>query len=273
MKRVFIRWFGVGPYVRWVQPLSALYHSLFRSGDMREHGLRLACELLAEGDVVFDVGAHIGKFTSIAAKRVGREGRVVSFEPVGWSRAVLSRMVRLRGYQQVRVVPAGVSDRSGAGLMSVPLTRDGRPEYMLSHIAKVRSEGDRVWEEQVELITLDDYCEQHAIRHVDFIKCDTEGHEGEVFRGATRLLEGAHPTIYCEISANFAERAGQRPDELFLLLRQHGYQAYLADDTGQVFVPVAGFERDTDYLFIHENRIALTAKRIGLFTSREPSFA
>ena len=273
MKRVFIRWFGVGPYVRWVQPLTALYHSLFRSGDMREQGLRLACELLADGDVVFDVGAHIGKFTSIAARRVGRQGRVVSFEPIAWSRAVLSRMVRLRGYRQVQVVPAGVSDHSGSGLMCVPLRTDGRPEYMLSHIAKVRSEGDGVREERVELITLDDYCEQQAIRHVDFIKCDTEGHEGEVFRGATRLLERAHPTIYCEISANFGERAGQKPDELFLLLQQHGYQAYLADDTGQRLVPVLGFRRDTDYLFIHEKRIALATRRIGFSTGRESLFA
>ena len=33
-----------------------------------------------EGDIVVDVGAHIGRYTLIAANRVGRNGKVVAVE-------------------------------------------------------------------------------------------------------------------------------------------------------------------------------------------------
>ena len=267
MKRMFVAWFGVGAYVRWVQPLSALYHSLFRTGDMREQGLGLACELIADGDVVFDVGAHIGKFTAIAAQRVGQTGRVVSFEPVGWSRAVLARMVRLRGLRQVQIVAAGVSDHSGTGVMRVPLRADGRPEFMLSYVSGAQAKGeaanDVANEEHVALITLDEYCDQHELKQVDFIKCDTEGHESEVFRGAVRLLERARPTIYCEISAKYEARAGSKPDDLFSVLGARGYLAFLTDRDGRSLVRVEGYQRDTDYLFIHADRLPLVTRRIS----------
>ncbi len=36
-------------------------------------------------------------------------------------------------------------------------------------------------------------------RPPDFIKCDVEGAEGEVFQGARRLLEKHRPRVLCEI--------------------------------------------------------------------------
>jgi hypothetical protein len=44
---------------------------------------------LKPGDVFLDVGAHIGHFSILGARRVGASGRVMAFEPHEWARAAL----------------------------------------------------------------------------------------------------------------------------------------------------------------------------------------
>lgn len=46
-----------------------------------ESVLRWISEGLRSGDVFFDVGAHHGWMSMVAARRTGRTGRVVAFEP------------------------------------------------------------------------------------------------------------------------------------------------------------------------------------------------
>src|SRR5438067_2438972 len=51
------------------------------------------------GSTVLDIGAHLGLFTVIMARRVGPGGRVLSFEPTPSTRAALSETVRLNGFR------------------------------------------------------------------------------------------------------------------------------------------------------------------------------
>lgn len=41
---------------------------------------------------------------------------------------------------------------------------------------------------EVEVYNLDDYCEEHSIKQIDFMKIDTEGNELEVLKGAQKIL-------------------------------------------------------------------------------------
>ena len=43
--------------------------------------------------------------------------------------------------------------------------------------------------EKVQLITLDDYCKENRIARIDLLKCDVEGHEYFVFKGAQEMIE------------------------------------------------------------------------------------
>jgi precorrin-6B methylase 2 len=48
-----------------------------------------------EGDVVVDVGAHIGRYTIIASKRVGPNGKVIAIEADPSNFEMLNRNVQL----------------------------------------------------------------------------------------------------------------------------------------------------------------------------------
>ena len=44
--------------------------------------------------------------------------------------------------------------------------------------------------ELISLKTLDDYCEENAVKTIHFLKIDVEGHELSVLKGAMNMLSG-----------------------------------------------------------------------------------
>ena len=46
-----------------------------------------------------------------------------------------------------------------------------------------------VVEEEVHCVTLDQYCIEHGIEHIDTLKIDVQGFESKVLRGARSILE------------------------------------------------------------------------------------
>src|ERR1051325_3193678 len=54
-----------------------------------------------QGDIVVDVGAHIGKYTIIASKRVGANGKVIAIEAHPGNYEMLNRNIKLNGLTNV----------------------------------------------------------------------------------------------------------------------------------------------------------------------------
>lgn len=75
---------------------------------------------------------------------------------------------------------------------------------------------------QVPCVTLDHYCKDKGIMHIDFLWMDVQGAEHYVFEGAKRILEHTR-FIYTEY-ANDEQYEGQKTlDDLLLILGQ-GWQ-------------------------------------------------
>lgn len=61
------------------------------------------------------------------------------------------------------------------------------------------------------------------VDRVDAIKCDVEGAELAVLKGATTTLERFKPTILLEVEERYANRYGHRAAEVFALLKACGF--------------------------------------------------
>jgi FkbM family methyltransferase len=246
LKELFARAIGTGNYVRYIMSLSELshVHTGFKS---RGKGIIKTC-LVPTGGVVLDIGANIGRFTAFVAPIVGKTGTVYSFEPVAMSSRILSTYVKLHRLKQVTVVKAAVSDRSGAALITVPLRSGWKPQLSIAHLGG--GTGPNQTTEEIRLLDLDSFCSSENIRHIDFIKCDTEGHEFAVFNGGMSTLKRDTPSILCEIEKPYCERLHIAPDAVFSLLRSIGYRAYFPLDD-ETMKPVDGYTDRGDYFFIH----------------------
>jgi len=136
------------------------------------------------GEVMVDVGAHIGLYTMRAAQEVGDTGRVISAEPDPQSYAILKDNITQNHLSNVHAINAALSDRSGQ-MTFYACTDPSLSGFELQPKAKLREK--RV----VKTLTLDELLDSLGIDQVNWIKLDVEGAETKVLRGAKRLLARA----------------------------------------------------------------------------------
>jgi len=142
----------------------------------------LLMSIVRPGHTVFDVGANVGYYTLLAARRVGPTGRVVAFEPLPANLQYLQRHLALNDCETVRLIPAAVADAPGDAMFA---PRRSSSEGALSSVGTVR----------VAVVTLDQIVAEDPTLRPDLIKIDVEGAEALVLQGATRLLSSARPQL------------------------------------------------------------------------------
>ena len=97
--------------------LSAVEVGIIRAGMFEPETVRAFAALLAPGMTVLDVGANVGQFTLIAARRVGPTGRVHAFEPTPELVAHVFRNLELNGLDNVVVNEVAVSETAGHAVL------------------------------------------------------------------------------------------------------------------------------------------------------------
>ncbi len=154
---------------------------------------------LRPGMLFYDIGANIGFFSLLAARLVGKQGHVVSFEADPEIAARLREHVARNEFGWITVEQKAVwsEARTVFFARTDPATS---PDRGLGHIVPA-STGDTI---QVSALSLDDYTSTRPAP--DFLKCDVEGAEVEVFRGAQRLLKEKRPGIICEMHSEENQR-------------------------------------------------------------------
>jgi len=184
--------------------------------------LRWITEYLKPGDVFFDVGAHNGWMSMVAARRTGRNGRVVAFEPSPPSVDFLQYHKRVNRLTQMEIVPKAVT-RADAAM--TPFTLVGHGDAVMNSLVEIEEvkndpRGSTVI--HVEAITLDSHSQQTGLVPA-MIKIDTEGAELWVCEGARRLLAENRPTLIIATHPPWLPE-GQKIEDLFALLSGYGYR-------------------------------------------------
>lgn len=152
--------------------------------------------LLSPGDTFWDVGAHIGFFSLIAAERVTQSGAVHAFEPYAPSRRRLEANLRLNGVGNVYVHPLGLAASSGVAKMYA-----ARESLMWTLVRGLGADSDV----QVSCTTLDE--QSTLLGPATLIKVDVERAELDVLRGGTSLLASERPPVLIVEFTNAAIRA------------------------------------------------------------------
>jgi FkbM family methyltransferase len=169
---------------------------------------------LRPGMTFYDLGANIGFFSLLAARLVGEQGRVIAFEADPEIAARLREHIERSQFRWVTVVEKAVWSEASRVLFE-RIDPETSPDRGLGHVvgeAPANSSGRII---EIEAVALDDFT--RTAPAPDFIKCDVEGAEVEVFRGAQRLLAEGRPRILCEIHSESNREA------LLADLKRFGY--------------------------------------------------
>lgn len=135
------------------------------------------------GQVIYDVGAHVGYYSLLAATRVGRGGHVWAFEPLPENFAFLQQHIALNQISNITCMQTAVAQSSGTTLFRRGGTRS---------TGKLSARGELA----VATLCLDDLVSGSNALPPDVIKLDVEGAELKALQGAGNVLLASHPKLY-----------------------------------------------------------------------------
>ena len=190
-----------------------------------------------EGDIVVDVGAHIGPYTIIASKRVGSGGKVVSIEADPENFDLLSRNIQLNRLSNVLALNYAAYSEVKKIKLYLPSSGEESPYTKYNTIMSDRARDN---EESVEVSanTLDYLLlSKNMIKQeeeVNWIKIDVEGAEYEVLKGAKDILsKSSNITLLIEIHNLSAGNILYKPIQEFLGLRNFKIEFEKAYESGE----------------------------------------
>jgi FkbM family methyltransferase len=158
-----------------------------------------------KGDVVVDVGAHIGIYTLVSSRRVGASGKVIAIEAASPYFRTLQENIQLNGLDNVVAVncilyskdmPFSLSRYAtilAAGRRGGIMEQEREQKIQEEQLFKSISSNSNFSENTMErAMTLDTILQQqmtaYSINHIIWIKIDVEGGELDVLKGATKTL-------------------------------------------------------------------------------------
>lgn len=191
------------------------------------------------GQVVFDVGAHVGYYTTLLADLVGPTGRVHAFEPHPGNFQALQH--NTRELANVTITNSAIADSASSRRLHFS-SNTGRHSLFSTEF----NDAGRVAE--VATTTLDTYWEDIGRPDVALIKVDVEGAEPLVISGARRLLEGnTGVRLITEYYPRNLRWGGSDERSYLELLRSCGLEIHAIRDDGSAVAEIPELV-DDDYI-------------------------
>ena len=212
--------------------------------------------LVKPSDYVVDIGANVGWYTKILSELVSNKGCVYSIEPIPTTFELLSFCVKKLGLNNVELMNYAMSEKNGYVHMEVPLYESGGENFYQSKIVENKKSENSLKTFKVESKSIDSLFFE-LNNKISFIKCDVEGHEFSVIKGAERVVKKSKPAWLIEISGN-PDNQDSNSYLLFNYLEKHGYTAYWFD--GQKLNRYSPGDKSINYFFLTSQHLALLEK-------------
>lgn len=199
--------------------------SLLITGYYEKYVTEIFKQLIKPGMVVIDIGANIGYFTLIAAKLVGREGKVYAFEPEPNNFRLLVKNIKINGYSNIVPIQKALYNKSGKRKLFTNKVNLRDPSFSEDNV--LEKEGFV----EVETITLGGFFGNVANDNkVDLIKMDVQGAEGLIIEGARKILRNNNLKIIMEFWPYGLKNIGTDPLKVLHKLQNYGFEIKLIDE-------------------------------------------
>jgi len=180
------------------------------------------CIEIQEGDIVFDVGSNIGEI-SIFCCRLGAS--VYAFEPDKTPYMALQNNLK---NHDAKLFNYALSDSDGmANLYLSPKNADTSiiETETIDQVITIKTE------------RLSTFVEKNDIKSIKLIKCDAEGAEPEVIKGAIGAC--LRVTNYISIDCGYERRGASTKEECVGLLVENGFEIIKINKSGKRRIVIA----------------------------------
>lgn len=199
--------------------LTKLIKLVYNPASYEENFNEALLNCIHEGDCVYDIGANVGLYTDIFAKKVGIQGYVYAFEPdkLNYSQLMESK----EQWTNVELHNVGL----GAENKMMKFFSDGVTSRIIEN-------PDYATFIEVPIHRLEDFVTTHNTRKPNVLKIDVEGFEIEVIDGAGELLKDpALKSICMEVHFKAIRERGKSAEleRMIRLLKKNNFKLKWSD--------------------------------------------
>jgi FkbM family methyltransferase len=159
-----------------------------------------------------DIGANRGIYSYWMSKKVGASGKVIAFEPQPELEIHLQELRQSFHLNNLIIENKALSDHCGNDYLYRTEAGSGGATF---------NEYKGLEKVYIEVTSLDEYFKTKEFPQISFIKCDVEGHEQHVFKGADHILKKCKPILLFECHHEYAKQGN-----LFSFLTELNYVGY-----------------------------------------------
>lgn len=220
----------------------------FNFGQYEKEDSEMLYNLINDGDTVFDIGANIGWYSYHLAKKFP-EAKIYAFEPIPETFSQFKRNAELNQSKNVFLNNLAFSDKKGK------LTFFYSPVISGASSSVNITEDDSMVTLECEADTIDHFMQEQQITNLDFIKCDVEGAELFVYKGAINTLKKQKPVVFTEMLRKWSAKFNYHPNDIITLFKQLGYNCYVVTNSKLGLIEeVTDSTIETNYFFLHSEK-------------------
>jgi len=190
--------------------------------------------ILEPEHIFFDIGANVGVFTLMGARRLTL-GWVYAFEPSQTHLKRLRANLELNNFKNVTIVPFALSNTSNQKKdLYIPLDCSSIKNTGRASLYPQKDFSNEYTVESVLTLTLDDYVLNNGVQRVDVIKIDVEGSEMDILEGGRFTINKFRPMIMMEVNKVHLQGSGRSLKELIEFYKSLDYKIFRILDNGKL---------------------------------------
>ncbi len=203
----------------WIQ------QNIFFLGSYEPAELKVLEKLLPPKGTFMDIGANMGLYSLLASRTAGPEGTVYCFEPLEKNYKMLKNNIAINRLSNIHSEKLAIGEKN----KTTTLYYDDQEKNQ--GMATTRYIKD-AYREEITMVSLDEYVNNHAISRIHLIKIDIEGSEYAALLGMRNTLSAHRPAIIIEILDS--QTGSANATRIHALLHDMGYQKYFISDRGEL---------------------------------------
>lgn len=185
-----------------------------------QNKVKILKKIINNGDIVVDVGAHIGFYTMLFAKIVGEEGKVFAFEPDRNNFKILEKNKKINKYNNIIIEPKAVADKKCLKRLY---------PYKESRYHRLYGDNNQFFID-VECLSLDNYFIDYK-EGINVVKINVVGSEGDVIKGMIDILKNNNDIkLVIQFSPKRIREYSGEPLEALSILKDLSFKVWLINN-------------------------------------------
>ncbi|MBE9469194.1 MAG: FkbM family methyltransferase [Bacteroidetes bacterium] len=152
-------------------------------------------KIIKKDFLCIDLGANLGYYSTYLSKLTGDNGQVLAVEPIPLFGEIWKKNVLMSKSKNLRLFPYALGGENKIVKMGTP-QKNGRLHHGMTKIVSTAKE-EYVNFYEVEMRIPDEIFAD--IDRLDFVKCDVEGYESQVFLNFRKTIEKFRPIVQSEL--------------------------------------------------------------------------